>query len=744
MSQLDLSKSARPDWWQFAEDCARRYHLYYHELQLARRKTLKEDAPDDSAGAEEPLVPPASDHPHSLLQHLSEHPDARHLPPDLWEALEQEGADPYACNNSGQWLPETDLPADKLLLLLRIAAAFGSPASVDAQLARGAVLILRNIPVPGFSSVETLLNHALLPPGWQAYDARRQVQLPQRVTLAVPSVREGEIGQRHFDELQDLIIKGLAHSQPLWICLPDEMALPAPLVAEHCCELTLPQVDADFLIALLRQTHSRTGRIDEAAARAALPPNGQLKGLSTAALSFALRAPTAKKMAQRLPQALAAAAASPPEGHEPREEITGIGRSYDTARQLVADLRLWAEGQVAWNEIPHSLLLFGLPGTGKSHLARAMGRSAGVNCVETSCAEWQAKGHLGNLLHAMRKSFDEARKNAPCILFIDEIDAIGSRDSADDNSASYRRQVVAGFLEQMDRISRDAGIMVVGACNHPQHIDPAVLRAGRFDIKIEMPLPSMAMLQHLLAERLQDAVQEGDLHQLARECIGKTAADVDAAVRSARSEARHSGCPLDLQLLRRHLGVRELEENQDLLYRIAIHESGHAVAAWIFGETITRISLSPSGGTIERDVPPNAGLPADFECQLYIHLAGRAAERLIFRVVSAGAGGGATSDLAQAARIALAMDHELGIGIHGNGWFGPQDPSRLTASERQRLQERLDYAEDHARALLYPHQQLLQDMAADLVQKREFHAKAVRSLLRDVPRKNGPEQVLDQ
>ncbi|KIC33882.1 hypothetical protein RA25_06240 [Leisingera sp. ANG-S5] len=689
-------------------------------------------------------MPPAPDHPHSLLHHLSEQPDARHLPPELWEALEQEGADPYACDNTGRWLPGTDLPADKLLLLLRIAAAFGSPAAVDAQLARGAVLILRNVPASGFSSVENLLNHALLPPGWQAYDARRQVQLPQRVTLAVPSVRDDEIEQRHFDELQDLIIKGLAHSQPLWICLPDEMALPALLVAEHCHQLTVPQVDADFLIALLRQTHSRTGRIDEAAARAALPPNGQLQELSTPALSFALRAPTAKKMAQRLSQALTAPATPEPEAGTPAREITGIGRSYDTARQLVADLRLWTEGGVAWNEIPHSLLLFGAPGNGKSHLARAMGRSVGVNCVETSCAEWQAKGHLGNLLLAMRRSFDEALKNAPCILFIDEIDAIGSRDSAGDNSASYRRQVVAGFLEQMDRISREAGIMVVGACNHPQHLDPAVLRAGRFDIKIEMPLPSMAMLQHLLAERLQDAVQEEDLQQLARECIGRTAADVDAAVRSARSEARHSGCPLDLQLLRRHLGVMAQEENQDLLYRVALHECGHAIAAWLYGEDIKRVCLSATGGFTERTAPPSAGLEADFDRQMTIHLAGRAAERLVFGTVSAGAGGGRASDLAQAAQLALAMDFELGLGAFGNGWFGPQDPAQLAEPDRKRLREKVDYAEDHARALLYPHQQLLQDMAADLVQKREFDAKAVRSWLRDVPRNNGPEPVLDQ
>ncbi|MEC8574169.1 MAG: AAA family ATPase, partial [Pseudomonadota bacterium] len=321
---------------------------------------------------------------------------------------------------------------------------------------------------------------------------------------------------------------------------------------------------------------------------------------------------------------------------------------------------------------------------------------------------------------------------------------ISSRTSGDTHGSRYGSQVIAGLLEQMDRISREEGIMVVGACNHPQHIDPAVLRAGRFDIKIEMPLPSMAMLQHLLAERLQDAFPEDAMLELARDCIGKTAADVDAAVRAARSEARHSGCALDLQLLRRHLGVTAQEEDQDLLYRIAVHESGHAITSSSYGETITRISLSPSGGTIERDVPPNAGLPADIECQLYIHLAGRAAERLIFGTVSAGAGGGATSDLAQAAQIALAVDHELGLGAYGNGWFGPQDPAQLAEPDRKRLREKLDYAEDHARALLYPHQQLLKNMAADLVQKREFDAKAVRSWLGDVPRKIGPEPVLDQ
>jgi hypothetical protein len=90
------------------------------------------------------------------------------------------------------------------------------------------------------------------------------------------------------------------------------------------------------------------------------------------------------------------------------------------------------------------------------------------------------------------------------------------------------------------------------------------------------------------------------------------------------------------------------------------------------------------------------------------------------------------------------MDFELGLGAFGNGWFGPQDPAQLAEADRKRLREKLDYAEDHARAPLYPHQQLLKSIALDLVQKREFDSKAVRSWLRDVPRKNGPEPVFDQ
>ncbi|MFW8637614.1 ATP-binding protein [Cribrihabitans pelagius] len=407
----------------------------------------------------------------------------QHLPPDFWETLAAEDADPFACDESGRNIPDTHIPARHLLLALRLAAGFGNPEAVEAQLQHGAVTILRGIAPADYEILGRVLTQAILPEGWSNTDPRRMVRQQNRVALVQPRAHGAEPAPRHLEELQDLVSAGLMLGQPLWVVLPNEADLPEPLLAEYCTELCLPAPETDLLTAFLRASHSRTGRIDEAATRAALPPAQHLRELPATTLAFALRAPTAVQVAQRLAQSLAAPEAAPTKrAQEEPAEITGIGPAYDTARCLVADLRLWSEGGTAWNEIPHSLLLHGVPGTGKSHLARAMGRSAQVNCVETSCAEWQSAGHLGNLLHAMRKSFDEALRQVPCILFLDEIDAIGSRSSGDRHGASYRQQVIAGLLEQMDRISREEGVVVVGACNYPERIDSAVLRAGRFDI----------------------------------------------------------------------------------------------------------------------------------------------------------------------------------------------------------------------------------------------------------------------
>lgn len=145
-----------------------------------------------------------------------------------------------------------------------------------------------------------------------------------------------------------------------------------------------------------------------------------LARLGLDAVHAALRAATGVGIAQML--ASQATTLVPQDGPTP-EHITDDSEALRVARQIVADLRLSSEGKLAWSACQHSLLLHGKPGTGKTYLARAMGGSSGVPIVMSSFARWQSNGHLGDCLKAMIESFNEAIAAAPCILFIDEIDA---------------------------------------------------------------------------------------------------------------------------------------------------------------------------------------------------------------------------------------------------------------------------------------------------------------------------------
>ena len=173
------------------------------------------------------------------------------------------------------------------------------------------------------------------------------------------------------------------------------------------------------------------------------------------------------------------------------EDIHGDTPALRAAQQIVRDLRAWKTGSVAWTDLTRTLLLYGPPGTGKSWIARAMGNSAGFAVVTGTFGQWQAAGHLGDMLREMRKCFAEAGAKAPTVLIIDEIDAVGSREDPEQHNRSYRTQVINTFLAEMDAIAREEGVIVVATCNHPDMIDPAVLRAGRFDMKVAVPLPPL-------------------------------------------------------------------------------------------------------------------------------------------------------------------------------------------------------------------------------------------------------------
>ena len=428
-----------------------------------------------------------------------------------------------------------------------------------------------------------------------------------------------------------------------------------------------------------------------------------------------------------LPARLRALTAAPARQGPTLDQGFGDSPVVQAAWRLVADLLAWRQGEIGWEEFSHSMLLYGPPGTGKTWLAIAMGNSAGIACVKASFAEWQAAGHLGDMLAAMRKSFAAARRSAPAILFIDEIDAVGSRSSRDTHAENYRTQVINGFLGEMNALALQPGVIVVGACNNPDRIDPAITRAGRFDLKFEVPMPDAEAILAMLRRNLGPDFPEEALARLARQAVGQSLAAVDAALRAARSEARHARIPFDLALLRDQLRLTPEPEEDALLWRHAVHEAGHAVvAAALHLGTIERMSISRQGGEVARRPSLVPGLLADLENDLCLHLAGRAAEALIFGTVCAGSGGPDKSDLAQATNLALAMETTLGLGSSGLLWLDAPQTHLLTDPDLQRrLRARLTAAEARAKTILTTHKAALIGLAEEVLTKRSLRAEEV-------------------
>lgn len=404
-----------------------------------------------------------------------------------------------------QALPPPRLSAPDLSLAIRLAATFAGEAAMQAACAPGAITAIHGLTPDELKPATDILEQALLPAGTAAHRyLAMPLPSPGRVVILLASENSGietPISQRRF---RSLIDEALVLDLPLILLLQDarqikdEMRRSAKL-------LRLAPLSCAVLLAHLGQSHGLT-RAEAPAIRAAMPPDRLLAALPGTALMLALRAPDAAGVAAQLARLVAPAASDGPR----LEAMRGDSLALTAARRMIADLRDWQAGRIGWNELSRTLLLFGPPGTGKTHLARAMGNSAGIAMITGSFAKWQAAGHLGDMLREMRHSFAKARKQAPALLFIDEIDAVGSRAEGDSHGSNYRLQVINAFLAEMDGIACEAGVILVGACNDPGRIDPAVLRPGRFDLRIAMPLPDTSMILGLLDHHLGNLFQKGE------------------------------------------------------------------------------------------------------------------------------------------------------------------------------------------------------------------------------------------
>jgi len=418
------------------------------------------------------------------------------------------------------------------------------------------------------------------------------------------------------------------------------------------------------------------------------------------------------------------------------EQMHGLGPAKKWALDLTSDLKAYARGELAWSSVPRGAVLWSRPGCGKTALARALARQASCGFIATSYAQWQSfrDGHLGSVTQAIRKTFSEAKRMAPCIVFIDEIDTLGTRGTGRD--ADWWRAIINTLLEELDGFNRRAGVVVIGACNDAERLDPALVRAGRLDTMIEIPLPDVPDLVGIFRDYLGAELTDATLLDVALAAFGGTGADVERWVREARATARRSGRDLSKDDLLRVVRGSKGELPLAVRRRVAYHEAGHAIAtvATGLGRPVS-LSIGGGGGLSQNEPGERRALTrAHIETHLMILLAGRAAEILIFGEATAGSGGADDSDLARATWLAERLETVYGLGGSGLVYM-PAEGHRLLLDSglRKGIEKTLDRIQTATSELLARNRGCLDALAAALYEKGYMSADEIGRLLEKVP-----------
>ncbi|MDM9627787.1 AAA family ATPase [Rhizobium sp. S152] len=424
------------------------------------------------------------------------------------------------------------------------------------------------------------------------------------------------------------------------------------------------------------------------------------------------------------------------------EELPGFGQAKEWALGLAEDLRDWTRGSLAWSDIDCGLLLSGPPGTGKTMFAEAVAKTCAAAFVSASCAKWQAKGHLGDFLAAMRKTFSEAAEKAPCILFLDEFDAVGDRAKFRGDNANYCVQVVNGILEALDGSPRRDGVVVIAATNHPDAIDPALRRPGRLDRHIKVELPDDDARKDILTLHLGTEVAADVLAHAARATRGYSGAALAQLARDARKQARRARRSVTADDVR--AVTPPLSPLDSAARHVAcVHEAGHAVVGTelAYGEieliTVVR-ELSPcddGAGYVLWRRPKMLQRTRDiYANDIATLLGGRAAEEVVLGFVTDGSGGVNGSDLHLAADIATIMEATLGMG-HGLSYCyarTSEDLEKLRLSDpvlRIRVEKLLNAELERAKEIVRNRRDDVERIAEAVMERELLSGEKVRQLL---------------
>ena len=378
------------------------------------------------------------------------------------------------------------------------------------------------------------------------------------------------------------------------------------------------------------------------------------------------------------------------------EEVAGIDEAVEELREVVEFLKSPEKFQRLGARIPKGVLLIGPPGTGKTLLAKAIAGEAGVPFYSLSGSDF-VEMFVGVGAARVRDMFQQAEAKSPCIIFIDELDALGkTRGGNIVGGNDEREQTLNALLVEMDGFTSNNGVIVLAATNRPETLDPALLRPGRFDRQVVVDRPDVRGREkilnvHVHGVKLDESV---DLKMVAKVTSGLAGADLSNLVNEAALLAARKG--------KSSVGMDEFNEGIDRVtsglekkhrviqadekQRMAYHEAGHALAAYSLPNTypVHRVSIIPRGlnalaSVIMRPEEDRyMTTHAELESYLQILLAGTMTEEMIFNDVSTGA----QNDLERASGIARAMVMDFGMSRLGRVTYRSSNRSPFLASSR--------------------------------------------------------------
>ncbi len=444
-------------------------------------------------------------------------------------------------------------------------------------------------------------------------------------------------------------------------------------------------------------------------------------------------------------------------------DVAGVDEAEEELREIVEFLKNPKKYTSIGGRIPKGVLLVGPPGTGKTLLARAVAGEAGVPFFSLSGSEF-VEMFVGVGAARVRDLFNQAENKAPCIVFIDELDALGKvRIQSPMGSHEEREQTLNQLLAEMDGFDARKGVIIMAATNRPEVLDPALLRPGRFDRQVLVDKPDVRGREEILRIHVKNVktAEHVDLKVVAARTAGFAGADLanlvnEAALLAARRDKTAVEMKdFDEAIDRVIAGLEKKRVMSDKERRIvAYHESGHAIVATVLPglDPVHKISIvqrgfGALGYTMQLPLEDKYLMTrSDLLSQLSVLLGGRSAEEIAFDEISTGA----QNDLMRATDIARAMVTEFGMSdalgvVNYDGHRQPAFIENPFARERGNYAEEtalkidteikriLTEAHDKARQILRDHREVLDRLSARLLEKEVIEADELKAIMGSTP-----------